>query len=147
MGVICPCGVSMDACAECIAVKFRHKRKTVEGNITYLADICVTTVETSTLSLVFTDTETKDSKYSFLFTANAITSVVCKKNWYGCKVIVKGTGIVNGKQYDFEAVFNDQVENATVDIVEIFSITNFFNQNGAVPVPQGSIISKGCQEA
>lgn len=145
MGVICPCGVAVDAFAEGVNVRFKHKRKTVKGNLTYLGDVCATSLDKSTLSLTFKDTETKGSKYSFLFTANAITSVVCKKTGNNCRVTVKGTGLVNGKQYHFEATFTDQVENANVDIVKSFNITNFFSQNGSVPVPQGSIVSKGCQ--
>lgn len=146
MGVVCPCGVAVDAFAECVSTWFNHCKKMIEGEVTYLANVCAITLEKSTLSLKFTDTETKDSKYSFLFTANAITSVTCKKTWYGCRVTVKGTGIVNGKQYTFEAVFNNQVENANVDIVEVFTITNFFRQKGSVPVSQGSIVSQGCQD-
>ena len=60
-------------------------------------------------------------------------------------VTVKGTGIVNGRQYSFEAVFRDQVAPAANDIVQSFVIKGFFDQNGAVSVPQGSIIALGCQ--
>ena len=103
------------------------------------------TLNKSTLSLEFVDTERPCSN-NFLFTANAITSVVCKKDRENCVVTVEGTGLVNGRQYSFKAVFKDQIAPAANDIVQSFVIKGFFDQNGAVCVPQGSIVALGCQE-
>ncbi|MFJ7933872.1 hypothetical protein [Sporosarcina sp. NPDC096371] len=145
MGILCPCGVSVNASSQRNKVKFAFKCGTVTGNLTYCANVCITTLKKSTLSLKFVDTECPNRK-NFLFTANTITSVVCKKDGQGCEVTINGTGIVNGKQYPFIAVFRDQVATAAHDIVESFEIIGFFSQNGAVLVPQGSIIALGCRE-
>ena len=56
MGVICPCGVVVNAFSENNNVKIVGKRGTVKGNLTYLANVCVATLETSTLSLEFENT-------------------------------------------------------------------------------------------
>lgn len=61
-----------------------------------------------------------------------------------CEVTVTGTGTVGGVTYPFEAVFRDQVASSNVDDVQSFVITGFFDQNGAAPVPQGSIVAVGC---
>ncbi|MET0960470.1 MAG: hypothetical protein ABWX58_09110 [Psychrobacillus psychrotolerans] len=145
MGNICPCGVSVDAFSDDNNVRFEGQMGTIEGNLTYLAEVCVTTLATSTLSLDFEDTETPDEN-NFTFTANEITSVVCNREGQNCVVTVTGTGLVNGMEFPFEAVFRDQVATANVDIVQSFEITGFFDQNGAAPVDQGSIVALGCQE-
>ncbi|WP_186670337.1 hypothetical protein [Sporosarcina sp. BP05] len=145
MGILCPCGVSVNACSKNNNVEFISKCKMRRGNITYLANVCVTTLNKSTLSLEFVDTKRPCSN-NFLFTANAITSIVCKKDGQNCVVTVEGTGLVNGRQYSFKAVFRDQIAPAANDIVQSFVIKGFFDQNGAVCVPQGSIIALGCQE-
>lgn len=144
MGVICPCGVKVNAFKAGENVKFKGVNGTITGNLTYLADVCVTTLTSSTLSLQFEDTETPN-QFSFLFTANAITSVTCKREGMNCVVTVKGTGKVGMKEYSFEAVFRDQVAQAANDNVQSFVINGFFNQTGAVPVTQGSIVALGCQ--
>ncbi|EKN70695.1 hypothetical protein BABA_04619 [Neobacillus bataviensis LMG 21833] len=144
MGVICPCGVLVNAVSTNNNVKFTGQTGTVKGDLTYLANVCVTTLGTSTLSLSFVDTETPGAN-NFTFTANAITSVTCKREGQNCVVTVDGTGLVNGVQFPFEAVFRDQVATAANDNVQSFVITGFFDQNGAAPVPQGSIIALGCQ--
>ncbi|WP_277587573.1 hypothetical protein [Psychrobacillus antarcticus] len=144
MGNICPCGVSVDAFSGDNNVKFDGQMGTIEGNLTYLAEVCVTTLAASTLSLDFEDTETPDEN-NFTFTANEITSVVCKREGQNCVVTVTGTGLVNGVEFPFEAVFRDQVASANVDNVQSFEITGFFDQNGAAPVEQGSIVALGCQ--
>lgn len=144
MGVVCPCGVMVNANKEGNNVKFEGVNGTITGNLTYLADVCVTTLAASTLSLAFEDTETPN-QFSFLFTANAITSVTCKKEGQNCVVTVQGTGTVGMTEYTFEAVFRDQVAQAANDIVQSFVINDFFDQNGAVPVTQGSIVALGCQ--
>ncbi|MHA6260169.1 hypothetical protein ACXYMX_09675 [Sporosarcina sp. CAU 1771] len=145
MGNVCPCGVTVNACSENNNVIFHGKRGTVKGNLTYLASVCITTLEAATLSLEFEDTKYY-GKHSFLFTADAITSVVCKKEGENCLVTVKGTGKVNGVSYAFEAVFKDLNAMANFDNVLSFVISGFFDQNGAAPVPQGSISALGCQE-
>lgn len=145
MGRICPCGVSVDAFSEDNNVKFEGQNGTIEGNLTYLAEVCVTTLAASTLSLEFEDTETPGLN-DFTFTANEITTVECKREGQNCVVTVTGTGTIDDEVLAFEAVFRDQVASAANDIVQSFVITGFFNQNGAAPVEQGSIIALGCQE-
>ncbi|MCJ8009854.1 hypothetical protein ACFFF5_19225 [Lederbergia wuyishanensis] len=142
MGVACTCGVEVNAFSADNNVKFTGQNGTTKGDLTYLADVCVNSLETSTLSLQFVDTETGAN--SFTFTANAITSVTCKKEGQNCVVTVDGTGLVNGVQFPFEAVFRDEVATAAKDNVQSFVITGFFDQNGAAPVPQGSIVAVGC---
>ena len=144
MGVICPCGVIVNAFKEDENVKFNGVNGNITGNLTYEANVCVTTLASSTLSLQFEDTETPD-QFSFIFTANHITSVTCKREGQNCVVTVQGTGIIGMKEYSFEAVFRDQVAQAANDIVQSFVINGFFDQNGAVPVTQGSIVALGCQ--
>lgn len=144
MGVICPCGVKVKAFKEGENVKFNGVNGNITGNLTYVANVCVTTLASSTLSLQFEDTESPN-QFSFLFTANSITSVTCKREGQNCVVTVKGTGMVGMKEYSFEAVFRDQVAQAANDIVQSFVINGFFDQNGAVPVTQGSIVALGCQ--
>lgn len=145
MGILCPCGVTVNACSKRNCVKFTGKCGTVQGNLSYHANVCITTLGKSTLTLKFVDTQCP-SRNNFLFTANAITSVDCKRDGQGCVVTVTGTGVVNGKQYPFTAVFKDRVAQAANDVVQSFVITGFFDQNGAVLVPQGSIIALGCRE-
>ncbi|MGG0656960.1 hypothetical protein [Rummeliibacillus pycnus] len=144
MGVTCPCGVLVNATKVGKNVKFNGVRGTITGNLTYLANVCVTTRAASTLSLVFVDTESPGT-FSFMFTANDITSVTCKRDGQNCVVTVTGTGLIGSREFPFEAVFRDQVATAANDIVQSFVITGFFDQNGAVPVTQGSIVALGCQ--
>jgi len=145
MGVICPCGVRVDAFSEDNNVRFAGQSGTIEGNLTYLANVCVTTLADSTLSLQFEDTETPNQN-NFTFTATEITAVVCNREGQNCVVTVTGTGTINGEEFPFVVVFRDQVASAAVDIVQSFEITGFFDQNGAAPVEQGSIVALGCQE-
>lgn len=142
---MCPCGVSVDAFSEDNNVKFEGQNGTIEGNLTYMAEVCITTLATSTLSLDFEDTETPGLN-DFTFTANEITSVECNQEGQNCVVTVTGTGTIDGDKLDFVAVFRDQVASAANDNVQSFVITGFFDQNGAAPVEQGSIIALGCQE-
>lgn len=144
MGTMCPCGVRVDAQATNQNVRFHGVRGSVCGNLTYLANVCVTTLDASTLSLRFVDTETPN-RFSFIFTANHITNVTCKREGQNCVVTVTGTGTVGMTQYTFTAVFRDQVANAANDIVQSFVINGFFDQSGAVPVAQGGIVALGCQ--
>ncbi|WML39225.1 hypothetical protein RCG19_18870 [Neobacillus sp. OS1-2] len=144
MGVLCPCGVNVNGFSLNNNVTFTGQTGTVEGNLLYIGDVCVATLGTSSLSLSFTDTETPGEN-SFVFIANAITSVTCKQEGQNCVVTVAGTGLVNDVQFPFEAVFRDQVATAENDDVQSFVITGFFDQNGAAPVPQGSITALGCQ--
>ncbi len=144
MGVVCTCGVIVDAFSDDNNVRFEGQTGTTEGDLTYLANVCSTTLETSTLSLNFEDEETGQN--SFFFEANEITSVECNQEGQNCVITVTGTGLVNGEEFPFEAVFRDIVEQAQNDNVQSFVITGFFDQNGAAPVPQGSIQNQGCQE-
>lgn len=144
MGVICPCGVMVDAVALRENVRIFGVTGSVRGNLTYAADVCITRLEDSTLSLQFEDTETP-GRNSFTFTANDITSVTCRREGQNCVVTVEGTGTVGMTEYPFIAVFRDQVAQAANDIVQRFVITGFFDQTGAVPVGQGSIVALGCQ--
>ncbi|MFS0687829.1 hypothetical protein AB1K89_01090 [Sporosarcina sp. 179-K 8C2 HS] len=146
MGMECPCGVLVNAVSRNNNVRFNGQMGTVEGDLTYMANVCVTTLAASTLTLHFTDTETMGGKNSFTFVANSITSVECNREGQNCEVTVTGTGIVNSVQFPFEAIFRDQVASANVDIVRSFVITGFFDQNGAAPVAQGSIIALGCED-
>ncbi|MFC5603340.1 hypothetical protein [Sporosarcina koreensis] len=146
MGMECTCGVLVNAVSRRNNVRFQGQMGTVKGDLTYMANICVTSLDTSSLSLQFTDTETMSGKNSFTFIANSITCVECKREGQNCVVTVTGTGLVNNVQFPFEAVFRDQVASANVDIVQSFVITGFFNQNGAAPVAQGSIVALGCGE-
>lgn len=145
MGIICPCGVVVDAFKKNHKVKFASRCSLVEGNLTYLADICTSTLEMSTLSLTFEDKKTIGGLYSFVFTANSFCSVTCKKEGKSCVVTVKGTGLIGKKQYSFEAVFRDVCIPGIPDVVEKFVIKSFFHQNGSVPVQAGSITARGCQ--
>ncbi|MFJ8260374.1 hypothetical protein ACIQ4I_00230 [Rummeliibacillus sp. NPDC094406] len=141
MGVMCPCGVKVKAKKKCHNVKFKGVKGTIKGNLTYRADICVTKLASSTLCLEFKDKETPN-KFSFLFKAISITSVKCKKEGQNCVISVKGTGMIGKKVYLFKAIFIDQIAQ---DKVKCFVIKNFFDQNGSVSVPQGSIVALGCQ--
>lgn len=147
MGMQCPCGVVVNAVSRRNNVRFDGQRGTVRGDLTYMANVCATTLADSSLTLDFVDTETMGGVNSFTFVANSITAVVCNRVGQNCEVTVTGTGLVNGNQFPFEAVFRDQVASANVDIVQSFVITGFFNQNGAAPVAQGSIVALGCEEA
>lgn len=146
MGMECPCGVLVNAVSRRNNVRFNGQMGTVKGDLTYMANVCVTTLDTSSLTLQFTDTETMGGMNSFTFVANSITSVDCDREGQNCEVTVTGTGLINNVQFPFEAVFRDQVASANVDIVQSFVITGFFNQNGAAPVAQGSIVALGCQD-
>jgi GTPase involved in cell partitioning and DNA repair len=95
MGILCHCGVSVNTSAKKHKVKIKGKCKKIKGNLTYLADVCVTNPEKSTLSLELVDKKCPKVN-NFLFTANAITSVVCKEERQNSVVTIKGTGIVNG---------------------------------------------------
>ncbi|MCR2821961.1 hypothetical protein [Lederbergia panacisoli] len=144
MGVVCNCGVLVNAFSANNNVKFTSQTGTTKGDLTYTADVCANSLETSTLTLSFHEAEVGIN--NFLFTANAITSVTCKQEGQNCVITVQGTGLVNDQQYSFEAVFRDEVASAANDNVQSFVITGFFDQNGAAPVPQGSIVALGCNE-
>jgi hypothetical protein len=146
MGLICPCEVSVNAFSENNNVSFEPSGGgTVEGTLTYLAELCSAALETSTLSLSFVDTEFAGAN-SFTFTATEITSVVCDPTGQNCFITVTGSGTVTGQvgTFNFEAVFLDGV---AIDNVQSFFIDGFFDQNGAAPVDNGSIVALNCQEA
>ncbi|GIN83982.1 hypothetical protein J6TS2_03680 [Heyndrickxia sporothermodurans] len=149
MGVYCPCGVYVNATSENTQLQFVERcrckiyKRTIKGRLSILADVCSTTLETSTLSLEYEDFETP-SVNNFLFTANAITSVVCRRDGQDCVVTIKGNGSVKGRQFTFVAVFRDQHEQA-FDILQKFVITGFFDLKGAKSFPKDSIKTLGCQ--
>lgn len=147
MGVICPCGVIVDAVSTNNNVVFDGVQGTIEGNINYSANICVNTPNTNLLSLVFEDTETDNGEFDFTFTATSFTSVECNRIGENCEVTVEGTGTINGSSYSFHAEFRDMNPNANVDNVQDFVIFGYFDQNGAAPVAQGSITAVGCEDA
>ena len=134
----------VDACALGERVSIVRVKRSVRGNLTYTADVCITRLEDSTLSLQFEDTETP-CRYSFIFTANAITSVICRREGQNCVVTVEGTGTIDEIQHPFVAVFRDRVAQAANDIVQSFVITGVFAQTEPVSVSQGSIVALGCQ--
>ncbi|MEH7123891.1 hypothetical protein V7127_11605 [Bacillus sp. JJ1773] len=157
MGVICTCGVLVqnpqnpndEAVSNNNNVRFVGQTGTVRGNLFYMADVCVTRLATSSLSLRFEENvTTPPGPNNFTFTATSITSVVCNQEGQNCSITVTGTGTVSGQSgtFAFEAVFRDMVGQAQVDNVQSFVITGFFNQTGAAPIDQGSIIAQGCQE-
>lgn len=145
MGTICPCGVQVNAFAKNQNIQIAGVQGTVYGNLTYMADVCVTSLANSTLSLRFEDTR-MPSCYSFLFRSTNITNVTCQREGQNCIVTVTGTGKVGLKKHvPFVAVFKDQAASAANDVVQSFVIQGFFSQLGAIPVQQGSIVALGCQ--
>ncbi|KXH79764.1 hypothetical protein [Sporosarcina sp. HYO08] len=144
MGIYCPCGVNVNATAQYRFVTFTHYNWPVEGDLTYLADVKITNLDKSTLSLNFVDTETPND-HSFTFTANRIASVKCQPFGACCVITVIGTGLVNGQEYSFEAVFRDEGRAPGDDSVISFVITDFFDQNGRTKITSGSIEAIGCQ--
>lgn len=148
MGVLCPCGVKVNARSDDNNVKFVCLSGTVKGDLIYNADVCVTSLDTATLSLQFIDTETPNTN-SFTFTANRIKDIQCEQDKsQNCSITVTGTGKINGEQsiYTFEAVFRDVTGQAAVDQVQKFVILGFFDQNGTATVTQGSVVALGCQD-
>ncbi|MBS4206956.1 hypothetical protein [Bacillus sp. FJAT-50079] len=146
MGVICPCGVFVEAFVENHKVKFICLPERITGNLAYSADICITSPETSTFTMTFTDTETPNEN-NFTFVAKTFSLIKCRKVGQNCEVTVRGIGIVNGRRFAFEAIFIDVAQQFGKDIIQKFVIGGFFDQNGALAVPQGSIKAEGCQEA
>lgn len=142
MGLICPCGVKVNANSLCKNVIFNDIEGTVAGNLTYSADISITKLKSSTLSLKFEDIESPDT-FNFLFKANAITCISCEKEDDDSVITVKGTGMIGMREYSFEAIFRDQGSQAENDIIQFFSIYGFFDQYGEVPVAQGSVVFLG----
>ncbi|MBB4825989.1 hypothetical protein HNO89_003226 [Sporosarcina luteola] len=144
MGIVCPCGVRVNAVSQQNRVKFEGVPGTVCGTITYTADVCVSTPGSSRLILRFVDTENNGAQ-SFTFTATSFKQVTCCKEDYRCDVTIRGTGIINGITYGFQAIFSDYSKMAKADVVKEFEIYDFFDQLGAAPVKQGSIVARGCK--
>ncbi|KAF1083817.1 hypothetical protein SPSYN_02973 [Sporotomaculum syntrophicum] len=143
MGIRCTCGVftTIKAFATDVNVQFVGVPGTVRGNLRYIVNACVDFLEASTLTLVFTQTESGPPDRSFTFEASKITCTNCLSMGNTCVVTVAGEG-TGGRT--FFAEFRDTPDTAANDLVQSFMISGFFNQGGAVPVPQGSIISVGC---
>lgn len=145
MGVICPCGVKVNALIQNHRVQFTKRCKLIRGNLTYLAYVCSSKLKTSKLQLTFEEEEQYGNN-NFVFNAKEITSVDCKQKESSCIVTVKGTGVVNEKEYPFEGVFIDTNSQIANDVILSFKILGFFDQNGILAAPQGSIVAIGCQE-
>lgn len=145
MGIECPCGAVVNAISRNNHVRFYGCKGTVKGDLTYMANVCVTMLTSSSLSLEFVDTESIGEGKSFLFTAKTFTSVLCRRKGENCEVTIKGTGFVNGIVYPFEAVFKEQASSPYVDSVQSFVIDCFFSQYGPAQITQGSIIALGCK--
>ncbi|MBS2967847.1 hypothetical protein J9317_03540 [Metabacillus sp. KIGAM252] len=152
MGVRCSCGVLVDASKDNVNVKFESIMGNEKGTITYTADVCFETLETSTLSLKFVNTDgPPDTSFTFdvnpSLSGTEITSVTCKQEGNNCVITVTGIGQKEGFEgsalLSFTAVFRDGVG---TDNVQSFDIPGFFAQTGAEPVPDGSITNQGCAE-
>ncbi|HEY2420271.1 MAG TPA: hypothetical protein VGI04_02575 [Neobacillus sp.] len=150
MGVRCSCGALVSATKENVNVKFVGINGNVKGTITYLADVCADTLDTSTLSLTFVNNDGgTDTSFTFevnpLLAGTEITSVTCKREGNTCVVTVTGVGQKSGfggaALLAFTAVFRD---GPAVDNVQSFDIPGFFAQTGAEPLPNGSITALGC---
>ena len=145
MGLECPCGVIVNAVSQNHNVCFHGQMGTVRGDLTYMANVCVTMLDSSSLRLEFVDNESRGKSKSFLFEAKMFNSVICCREGENCEVAITGTGLVNGVLHPFKAVFREQNTSPYVDSIRSFVISRFFNQNGAAPVSQGSIIALGCE--
>ena len=143
MGTVCPCGVRVNAVSQHNRVKFEGIPGTVCGTISYTADVCVSTPGSSRLTLRFVDTENNGAQ-NFTFKANSFKQVTCSKADYRCEVTIRGTGMINGTTYGFQAIFTDFSKMGRADVVKEFEIYDFFDQLGAAPVKQGSIMARGC---
>ncbi|MFD1203669.1 hypothetical protein ACFQ38_00765 [Sporosarcina contaminans] len=144
MGNQCPCGVIVNASAANKHVRFLGHRGTVKGDLTYQANVCVDRLQTSTLSLKFIDKDCDGRDHSFQFIADTILEVDCVNEGNCCLIGIIGSGTVNGARHDFAAIFMDQAPPETTDRVKLFVIDQFFDQNGIVSVPQGTIMNQGC---
>lgn len=145
VGTLCPCGVQVDAAARRKKVRLNWCNGNKCGNLTYKADVCVTTLGMSSLSLRFEENDSPN-RYSFLFIANEITNITCRCEGQNCVLTVTGIGRIGVTYYPFVAVFVDQGASTENDIVQSFVIKGFCEQSGAVSVEQGSIVALGCQK-
>lgn len=151
MGVRCSCGAVVDATKLGVNVKFNGVNGNETGDITYTANVCADTLDASTLFLGFTNTDGNPPDTSFSFTVSplvagtSITSVTCRLEGNTCVITVMGVGFKTGFGGDaflsFTAEFRD---GPGVDNVQSFTITDFFEQTGAEPLPDGSITALGC---
>ena len=62
MGIECPCGVVVNAISRNNHVRFYGCKGTVKGDLTYKANVCVSMLASSSLSLEFVDTELKGER-------------------------------------------------------------------------------------
>ncbi len=151
MGVVCLCGVrvGLDGVAAVRMnqeVKFVGENGTRRGTLTYTADVCSQDLATSFVTISFLQTSNETPNRSFTGTSTSITSVVCNQEGVNCVITVTGVMNVNGVNRNFTAVFRDNNNPMAMDNVQSFVITGFFSQQGASPVPGGSIVNQGCQE-
>ncbi|MEH7273463.1 hypothetical protein [Neobacillus vireti] len=151
MGVVCLCGVRVGldgvaAVRENQEVTFVGESGTRRGTLTYTADVCSQDLESSFVTITFDQTSSETPDRSFTETSTSITSVTCNQEGVNCVITVMGTMNVNGVTRTFTAVFRDNNNPNAMDDVQSFVITGFFSQQGASPVPGGSIVNQGCQE-
>jgi hypothetical protein len=152
MGVRCSCGVRVGLPFTGVAAVSEDNQVSFDnignrrGTITYTADVCADTLDTSTVTISFFQTSRQVTNLSFTGTSTEITSVECDRVDQNCQITVTGTIQTQFGTFPFIAEFRDQNPNANVDIVQVFDIDGFFNQQGAAPVAQGSIVNQGCAE-
>lgn len=150
MGTRCSCGMIVDATKNDVNVKFNGINGNVKGTLSYIANVCADTLDTSTLTLTFVSNVGQPAT-SFTFqvgpsvTGTSFSSVTCSKDGNTCVITVSGTGQVTGYGgpafKTFTGEFRDGVAN---DHVESFAITNFFAQTGSEVFSNGSIQALGC---
>jgi hypothetical protein len=96
MGLLCnSCGAIVDGTIANSTVIF----DTIEqGTLTFTANLCANTPETSSLEIIFSDTGGTPANRSFTFTANNFNTIRCTLLPNGtCQVGVSGTGFVSGE--------------------------------------------------
>lgn len=147
MGIICPtCGVIIDEATSTNMVTFIFSdggRAT--GQAVYSVNVCADRAS-NLFQLTFTDTDGMDPNRSFTFTGTTITSVSCSDLQGECRVIIQGTGIVNGMQPElgFGAIIRDRQNPALEDFFESIDITGFATQEGVVTLDPQSVTAFGC---
>jgi hypothetical protein len=149
MGVVCLCQgrVGLDGVP---AIRMNQEVKfavdpigTRSGTLTYTADLCSEDLASSFVTIQFQQTSLESPPINFTGTSATITSIICNRNGQTCEIRVIGTMTVGNNTFDFNAEFRDV---PGMDNVQVFVITGFFNQVGASPVDEDSIVVDNCQE-
>jgi hypothetical protein len=142
MGVRCSCGAIVSGTSLEAEFEF-FLGETITGTATYIANVCADTLELSSVSLTFIDTETGGN--SFIFNSDVIISVSCLSPGEECLINVFGRGtVVNGGTFEFSVTFRDG-GGLNNDFVDFFIIAGFADQVGTVTLPPGSVTALGCQ--